>query len=108
MPIQTDRCSPVSAEINERLGHGISAAELQQLKDMASHGEVQLVDVRLTEADLDHSAVTPRQRTQIKNALAAMREILTAGPQGQDQGDTMEWIATLDPFSRAAADLSVA
>jgi hypothetical protein len=109
MPIETDRFSPVSSEVNARLSGGITPAELAQLKQLATSGEVQLVDVRLTETDVDASrTLTPAQKASIHGALDAMRAILEAGPSGQDQGTSMEWIASLDPFARAAADLSIA
>jgi hypothetical protein len=106
MAIETERFSPVTTALNQRLADGISPTELAELQQLARSGSVLLVDVRNTEADVRASAtLSHAQKAQVLDAVHSMREILESGPANGEQGTSLEWIATLDPFARAASDL---
>src|SRR2546428_7881844 len=105
-PLQTDRLSPVTQAINQRLPGGITPAELRELKQMAASGAVALVDINNTIAEAtDNPNLSDAQRREVLGALDQMRSVAAkaAGAQADALTKTLAWIDTLNPFAYVRA-----
>lgn len=108
-PIDTPRFSPTVRTVNSELAAGATPQQmLERLQELARSGNVPLHDIRSTAQEVRASTtLSPEQKQQLGEALNVMREIVqqTNDPEARD---SMEWLASMDPFAHVKDDLGLA